>query len=325
MQLSLFNGWSRGACPVELGGRGPLSLTYHKTLITWPLLLTPTLAQADMDACCALCQSKDKCNAYVYCYLETGCGDQPRGTCWLKNAHSLDAARPAGSRRPNLGCSSAAVVTPSARAAAEKAHADAARAEESRLAALRANESLPLVYLDVSIVGKPAGRIEAVLFPDVAPRAAENYRQLCTGEKGVVPEGREGAGQAYHFKGARFYRIIDEFIDQAGVNVESVFGGQFRDDAGGLKLVHDRKGLLSMANMGPNTNTAHFSIMMGPAHHLDGHYTIFGQVVAGFEVVDAINALAKGQPDNTANEAVGVVIDDSGQLRKGTIVPNLEL
>lgn len=109
------------------------------------------------------------------------------------------------------------------------------------------------------------------------------------------------------------------------MNVESVFGGQFRDDQGGLQLVHEHKGLLSMANMGPNTNTAHFSIMMGPAHHLDGHYTIFGQVVTGFEVVDAINALSKGMPDNTATEEVGVVIADSGEIRHGTIVPNLDL
>ncbi len=62
-------------------------------------------------------------------------------------------------------------------------------------------------------------------------------------------------------QGAYFYRIIDRFIDQSGVDTESVFGGQFKDDAGGTALVHDRKGLLSMANMGPNTNTAHFSIM----------------------------------------------------------------
>lgn len=125
-------------------------------------------------------------------------------------------------------------------------------------------------------------------------------------------------------QGASFYRIIDAFIDQSGINTESVFGGQFRDDAGGLALHHTRKGLLSMANMGPNTNTAHFSIMMGPAPHLDGSYTIFGQVVAGLEVVDAINALSKGQPENTAGPDAGAVIVDAGELRHGTIVPNLE-
>ncbi len=68
-------------------------------------------------------------------------------------------------------------------------------------------------------------------------------------------------------QGAYFYRIIDRFIDQSGVDTESVFGGQIKDDAGGTALVHDRKGLLSMANMGPNTNTAHFSIMQVTGTH----------------------------------------------------------
>ena len=69
-------------------------------------------------------------------------------------------------------------------------------------------------------------------------------------------------------QGAFFYRIIDQFIDQSGANTESVFGGQFADDPGGLALKHDRRGLLSMANMGPDTNTSHFSIMIAPAPHL---------------------------------------------------------
>ncbi len=95
---------------------------------------------------------------------------------------------------------------------------------------------------------------------------------------------RAGEGKALHFKGAPFYRIIDQFIDQAGIDTDSVFGGTFKDDYRGLRMKHDKKGLLSMANAGPNTNTAHFSIMMGPAPHLNGFYTVFGQAVTGFEV-----------------------------------------
>ena len=56
------------------------------------------------------------------------------------------------------------------------------------------------VFFDVAIAGKPVGRIVMALFMDAAPRAAENFRALCTGEKGVVPEGREGGGKPYHFK-----------------------------------------------------------------------------------------------------------------------------
>jgi len=199
------------------------------------------------------------------------------------------------------------------------------QAETERLAALRANTSLPLVYFDVEINGSSVGRIEMVLFIDIAPRAAENFRQFCTGEAGLVPEGREGAGLPYHYKGAPFYRIIDQFIDQSGVNVESVFGGAFKDDPAALLLKHSKKGMLSIAHMGPNTATCHFSIMMGPAHHLDGHHSIFGQVVSGFEAVDAVNALSVGKPDNTATAEAGARIADCGQLRKGTLTPDLTL
>lgn len=64
---------------------------------------------------------------------------------------------------------------------------------------------------------------------------------VCAGEHGVIPEGKANAGQAYHLKGKPFYRIIHGFIDQAGANTDSVFGGQFKDDTGGLRLKHDRK------------------------------------------------------------------------------------
>ena len=101
--------------------------------------------------------------------------------------------------------------------------------------------------------------------------------------------------------------------------------GQFKDDPGGLALRHEYKGLLSMANMGHDTNTAHFSIMVAPAPHLNGDYTIFGQVVSGLDVVDQINALAAAQPDNTATAEAGVRIADCGQLRKGSLVPDLGL
>ncbi|KAL6784113.1 CYN52A [Auxenochlorella protothecoides x Auxenochlorella symbiontica] len=191
--------------------------------------------------------------------------------------------------------------------------------------ALRNNATLPLVFLDVAIKGAPIGRMEIVLFSDVAPRHAENMRLLCSGEKGAVPKPREDGHKVYHLKGGTFYRIVKGWINQGGANVESAFGGTFADDPGGLALKHDHKGLLSSANMGPNTNEGHFSIMMGPSPHLNGGYTIFGQVVAGWEVSEAINAVSHGQPEDTAHGDAGVVIVDAGQLRKGTIVPDLRL
>jgi peptidyl-prolyl isomerase D len=246
--------------------------------------------------------------------------------CWLKYSSNLNPEKPAGRRSPTLGWVSGTVLTAKEYSKAlEKIETEAA-AHTTWLATLRANESLPLVYFDVEINGNPVGRIEMALFSDISPRCAENFRQFCTGEAGSAPQKDlvEGAGTPYHFKGASFYRIIHEFIDQSGVNVESVYGGQFKDDPGGLKLKHTHKGLLSMANMGPDTNTNHFSIMMGPAPHLNGDYTIFGQVVTGFEVVDIVNALSIGKPENTATAEDGAVIADCGQIRKGTIKPNLK-
>ncbi|CAI5983325.1 unnamed protein product [Closterium sp. NIES-64] len=140
----------------------------------------------------------------------------------------------------------------------------------------------PKVFFDINIDGRPAGRIIFELFTKQAPRAAENFRALCTGEKGRVPNepGREGAGMPLHYKGAEFYRVIDRFICQTGINTESIYGGSFKDDPLALLLKHNKKGLLSAANVGPDTTTTHFSIVVAPAPHLDGHYPIFGQVAS---------------------------------------------
>lgn len=277
------------------------------------------------DECCMACHERKECNVWVWCADPQGCHqERQHQECWLKLEPELNPVNPQGLRGPNIRWISGISVPSNDYKEAQKNVDIAEKKEQQRLLKLKANQSLPLVFFDVEIKKKPVGRIEMVLYPDTSPRSAENFRQLCTGEAGIVPEGREGSGLPYHFKGAFFYRIIHQFIDQAGVDVESVFGGHFKDDAGGLKLKHEHKGLLSMANMGPDTNTAHFSIMMGPSPHLDGSYTIFGQVVTGFDTVDIINALSIGKPENTATAEEGVVIADCGQIRKGTIVPNLE-
>ena len=106
------------------------------------------------------------------------------------------------------------------------------------------------MYWDIAVGGKLAGRVEFALFYKEAPLAAENFRALCTGERGVVPPGREGQGHNYAFKGNRFYRIVHDFMIQTGTPTESVYGGHFPDDPGGLALPHNRPGLVSMANNG---------------------------------------------------------------------------
>ena len=151
-----------------------------------------------------------------------------------------------------------------------------------------------------------------VLFAAEAPLAAENFRQLATGEAGRVPPGREGAGRFYTFRGASFYRIIPGFIDQSGSNTDSVYGGLFPDDPGGLALKHDRPGRLSVANTGPNENGGHFSILLAAAPHLDGKYVVFGQVLRGMATVRIINAL--GEEGRDTEPSGKAVIVDCGEL-----------
>ena len=93
-------------------------------------------------------------------------------------------------------------------------------------------------------------------------------------------------------------------------------GKAFDDDPGGLELLHDRAGLLSAANSGPNTNTGHFSIMVNPAPHLNGHYTIFGEVVEGMDVVEKIRKVQTGSKGMHQDVPVEPVIIQQATIEK---------
>mmetsp|Transcript_44655 Transcript_44655/g.113025 ORF Transcript_44655/g.113025 Transcript_44655/m.113025 type:complete len:391 (-) Transcript_44655:100-1272(-) len=271
--------------------------------------------------CCEACKEESAgpigCNVWVWCASPDGCYGRKHKECWLKHQNMLNPGQVQGQRHAGVPWTSGAIYTAGQKAEYEAKVAEQAIQEAEYLDRLRTDLSRPMVWLDISIKGRYVGRVTIVLFNKESPRAAENYRQLITGERGVAPAGHEGAGKPYHLKGAAFYRIIDQFIIQTGAGTDSVFGGTFKDDPGGLKLKHEKKGLLSMANMGPDTNGSHMSIMLNPAPHLDGKYTVFGQVVDGMDVVRAVNALAKGKPDNTATAAERAVISDCGQIRPG--------
>ena len=170
--------------------------------------------------------------------------------------------------------------------------------------------SNPRVFFDVSIGGKPAGRLVFELFADTVPKTAENFRALCTGEKGM---GR--AGKALHYKGSHFHRIITEFMCQGGdftrgngTGGESIYGDKFKDE--NFTLKHTTKGLLSMANAGPNTNGSQFFITTVVTPWLDGKHCVFGKVVEGMDVLDEMEACGSRSGDTKQP----VVIEDCGEL-----------
>ena len=137
------------------------------------------------------------------------------------------------------------------------------------------------------------------------------FASQCTGERGV---GRSGA--ALHYKGCAIHRVIPGFIVQGGDIVrgdgrggDSIFGGTFRDER--FLWKHDKRGLLSMANNGPDTNSSQFFITMSAAPHLDGKSVVFGEVVDGLAVLERLERLAVDAHDRPKT---AVTIQDCGEL-----------
>merc|ERR1712065_46400 len=171
--------------------------------------------------------------------------------------------------------------------------------------------SRPQVFFDVSIGGKPAGRIEFELFNDVVPKTAENFRALCTGEKG-----KGKSGKPLHYKGSTFHRIIPDFMLRGGdftkgngTGGESIYGEKFADE--NFQLKHDRPGLLSMANAGPGTNGSQFFVTTVVTSWLDGKHVVFGQVTKGMDIVRTLEAQGSSPAGKTKSECK---ITDCGQL-----------
>ncbi|CAH3134223.1 unnamed protein product [Porites lobata] len=170
----------------------------------------------------------------------------------------------------------------------------------------------PRCFFDVQINGSPAGRIIFELFADICPKTSDNFRALCTGEKGLS----RTSGKALHYKGSGFHRVIKDFMIQGGdftngngTGGESIYGGTFNDE--GFHLKHETAMLLSMANRGPNTNGSQFFITTQPAPHLDGIHVIFGQVLQGQEIVSEIEIQ---RVDDKSRPLVDVKIINCGEL-----------
>merc|ERR1711942_31123 len=178
-----------------------------------------------------------------------------------------------------------------------------ASSESTRIQTIPSTMATVRVFFDVTADGAPLGKVVMELRADVVPKTAENFRALCTHEKG------------FGFKGSSFHRVIPNFMCQGGdftnhngTGGKSIYGNKFQDE--NFQLKHTEPGCLSMANAGPNTNGSQFFLTTVVTSWLDGKHVVFGKVVEGMELVKRIEGFGS-QSGKTSKK---IVVADCGQL-----------
>ncbi|PCH42605.1 hypothetical protein WOLCODRAFT_89912 [Wolfiporia cocos MD-104 SS10] len=181
----------------------------------------------------------------------------------------------------------------------------------------------PRVFFDFSIDNAPAGRVIFELFSDSAPKTCENFRALCTGEKGLSPLSE----RPLYYRNSIIHRSINGFMIQGGdftkrngTGGESIYGGTFADED--LSRPLDSEGLLCMANKGPDTNGSQFFITLRDCPHLNGKHVVFGRVLRGYaEVIDKIADVPVDEKDRPR---VPITIANCGELVLRAKAPSQE-
>ncbi|CDW79830.1 peptidyl-prolyl cis-trans isomerase [Stylonychia lemnae] len=176
---------------------------------------------------------------------------------------------------------------------------------------LKSSGVFATVYFDISIGNQPQGRIEFELSSET-PLTSENFRALCTGEKG--PCVTTPLKQLW-YKNTIIHSVIPGFIIHGGDIIkangsggESIYGAKFNDE--NFSHSHSQAGVLSMSNIGPNTNNSQFFITLDDYPHLDDQYVAFGQVVKGLDFLKIINKYGSVKGTPRAN----ITITDCGQI-----------